>query len=750
MIELECQLWGGAANIVLPIDGNQRIPEMYRSILPGSQIDAVLGLDHDPEMSLAGQVNVSLPRDVSRSQLAVGLLPFRATEKPPPLEVVGLEDDDPWRGIYLACLGSLPEAISPELISSGNWLPDIGYSDFTDVRRVTATGSLRDLLNRTFPQERVTSPRQMSMTNLSYAATASTSIRSDRPVLPDPGFARYDAGPNVLVVSTPGSIEDVALLWNLRAAHGDFYATPIGIPFGELSTSSLRELTRAPGIARHGMSANTLYVTSCSVSTEELSDAIGDVHGVSVRPPADMLMFGSVLGWTRNEVVVWNDGTASFKSLDTAGHHEVLQRRNLNEMLIMQLDVAVEDAPLPLSDDYRVEPWNGSFYNGAHTTWSSIEREGTISSIQWPSRRLAADSLASIRDLRLSESAPGIAARILVERLGGLDSVYLLCHAPLLGLLESMAARQGFSWYKDRLRQAGVDAQPGDSVGLSIDELPEKSFHDFKRVLGNSEAAAKYWLAWAERSSIVIKGFPLQCPRCGAKQWVPVGNFSPPITCRGCAVDIEFPFGDRPTIDFKYRLTEQTRRVYEIDAMGHVLAARFFDLIFSFGSKSQLIGLHPGMSVFSTAGGDEIGEADLLMLTRRGEFIPIEVKRKATGLNQAELTKLGLLATALHSPWSGVIACQYFRDTGSALVPIATRNPDGTHLRMALTYDHLLQPHVMWGLGDDPFELQALDDDAIATREKEFVASLVRRAKDADTDWFTYSMLRRRQAPGTE
>jgi hypothetical protein len=497
------------------------------------------------------------------------------------------------------------------------------------------------------------------------------------------------------------------------------------------------------------MSATTLYVTSCSLSTDELSDALSGMNEVSVRPPADLLRFGSVLGWSRDDVLMWKDGQASFKSLDSARYREILDRRNINDLLIMQFDIAVEDSPLPLSDDYRVSPHNGAFYNGSHTRWSSLRHGDKISSIEWPSRELVANSLASIRDLKLSESAPGIASRILVEMLGGLGDVYLLCHAPLLGLPESMAARQGFNWYKDRLRQAGIETQPGDSVGWSIDELPEKSFHDFKRVLGNSDAATKYWLAWAERSSVIIKGFPLQCPRCGAKQWIPIGNFRPPVTCRGCAKAIEFPFGDRPTIDFKYRLSEQTRRVYEVDAMGHILVARFFESIFGLGPQSQLIGMHPGMSVFPTEGNTEIGEADLLMLTRWGDFIPIEVKRTAAGLTQSELAKLDSLATAMDSPWSGVAACQYARDTGDVLGPLTMRNADGTHLRLALTYDLLLEPHPVWALGDDPFAAKELNDEEIASRQKEFVASLITRAKESDTDWLAYSMLRRREKTET-
>ncbi|MGX5715505.1 hypothetical protein [Arthrobacter sp. MAHUQ-56] len=746
VIELECQLWGGAANVIVPLSSSGLFPEMYRAILPGSQIDDVHGADYDPEMSLAGKIDLNRPRDVSRSQLAAGLLPFRSAETTTPLEVVSLDADDPWRGIYLACLGKLPEKIDPEIVRSGNWLRDIDFSDFVEVRRMTTTGSLDDLLSRLRPTERVFTPRQLSMINLSYASTASRSIRSGRPVLPEPGFARYDAGPNVLVVCSPDSLDDLALLWNLRAAHGDFYATPIGIPSAEFSASIVQKLISSPGIAHHGFSATTLYVTSCSLSTNELSNALGGTCGVSVRSATDMLMFGSVLGWSRDDVLTWKDGRASFKSLDSGRYREILERRNINDLLIMQFDIAVEESPIPLSDDYRVDPHNGAFYNGAYTSWSSLRYGDKISSVEWPSRELTANSLASIRNLKLSESAPGIAARILVEMLGGLGDVYLLCHAPLLGLLESMAARQGFNWYKDRLRQAGIETHPGDSVGSSIDELPEKSFHDFKRVLGNSDAATKYWLAWAERSSVIIKGFPLQCPRCGAKQWIPIGSFTPPVTCRGCARAIDYPFGDRPTIDFKYRLSEQIRRVYEVDAMGHILVARFFESIFGFGSQSRLIGMHPGMSVFPVEGDTEIGEADLLMLTRWGEFIPIEVKRTAAGLTPSEVAKLDSLATAMRSPWSGVAACQYARETGDLYESLATRNPDGTHSRLALTYDILLQRHPVWALSDDPFAPKELTDEEIALREKDFVSSLITQAKESNIDWLAYSMLRRRRA----
>lgn len=748
IIQLECQIWGGAANVILPVTEDGSIPEMYRAILPGSQIDAVKGLGYDPEMSMSDAVDLNYSRETDRDQLAVGLLPYKPTQKQPLVEVANLSKNDPWYEIYLVCLGKLPERIDSDIVRAGSWRQDISFSDFVEIRNMPLTGSLEDLLSRMNPMTRTNPPRRLSMVQLSYAATASTAIRSGHPVLPERWYNRYDAGPNILVVCSPGSLDDLALLWNLRSAHGDFYAVPIGIPYAKFSTEAVQKIKSDPGLARNGISPNSLYITSCSVSTHDISECLGNLSGVSICSPDEMLSFGTVLGWSREDVLVWKDGHASFKPFDPALHREALFQRNLNRLLIMRSDIAVEDSPLPVSGDYRVESTNGIFYNGSYNSWFSPVEGERIRSVQWPSHSLIAQSLASARGLRFRESAPGIAARILVEKVGDLNDLGMLCHAPLLQLLESMAARQGFNWYKDRARREGHEPDLVESVGRSIDELPEKTFQDFKKVLGNSDKATKYWLAWAEKASIILKGFRIQCPECGARQWIPIKSFAPPIICRGCSKTIDFPFGDESVAKFQYRLSEQSRRVYEVDAIGHLLAARFFHWIFEAGSKGQLIGMHPGMSVSKTDGGNEIGEADLMMLTRMGEFIPIEVKRTAKGLNENEIRKLEILSGALKSPWNGVVVCQYVRDVDeTSLTSLVTRNRDGTYQRIVLTYDQLLDPHPIWALGGDPFAIRKLTDKEISEREKEFVTSLKRRAEEPDTDWQAYLMLHRHSRP---
>ena len=372
----------------------------------------------------------------------------------------------------------------------------------------------------------------------------------------------------------------------------------------------------------------------------------------------------------------------------------------------------------------------------------SIRSRTVVQEVEWPSMLLTARSIARRRGLDLSESEPGRACRVLLAGMEDLAYVSNLAHAPLLDLLEQMAARHGFGWYKERLRSNIEDANPITAVPSTTDDLPDKAFNEFKKALGHNERAARYWLLWAEKAGLIIKGLPLQCVMCRAKQWIPVSAFAPPIVCRGCGEPMSTPFGDRPTVNFTYRLSERLRRVYEQDAIGHLLVAHFFDSILGSGKSGRMVGLHLGMEVRNEDESTVIGESDVLMLTHRGEFIPTEVKRRSTGLTADEIRKLDALTTALAATWSGVAVCEYAGNARSDLTPFVLRHEvDGTYKRVVLTYDHLLNPRLIWAMGDDPFELVALTPDGISEREKSFVDGLVRLADDQPGSMFEYEML---------
>ena len=78
---------------------------------------------------------------------------------------------------------------------------------------------------------------------------------------------------------------------------------------------------------------------------------------------------------------------------------------------------------------------------------------------------------------------------------------------------------------------------------------------------------------------------------------------------------------------------------------------------------------------------------------------------------------------------------------------VVRREADGTYKRMGLTYDQLLEPMLIWSMGDDPFAFKQLTADEILKREQGFVDGLARRSIDEPESMFEYEMLRRRTPP---
>jgi hypothetical protein len=568
-------------------------------------------------------------------------------------------------------------------------------------------------------------------------------------VLPDPHFARHDAGPNVVVVCSPGNVEDYLLLWNLRAAHGDHRLLPIGIPVDQVTPEVIRELARHPHLARNGIPARSLYVTSSSIAVEDLAGLIGEQGPgrieIGVAGYEDMLTLGRPAGWTRDEALSWSAGVTSFVPLPYGSLSEIFEKPSFGDNTTMKVDIDVIDSPFPLGDGVRINAMNFEYYSGSASRMVSQQRYDAVE-ITWPSRLLMSEATAAAQDLHFSESEPGRAARVVLSGFDHIWEISNLAHRPLLDLLEDMASRQGFSWAKRQVREIGHQIDAAEGVAPTVDDLPEKSFHEFKRALGNSDAATRFWLLWAERAGLIVKGFRLLCSSCGAKQWIPVAAFSPPITCRGCAVTMATPFGDASTVNFTFRISERLRRVYEHDAMGNLLAVRYFQSIFRYAGGNQLIGAHPGMDVYKAGNDEREGEADALLFFRSGDFVPIEVKRSFGGANPAEVLRLKRLVNVLHAPWSAIAVCQYGHDAPVDFVGLEARRLDSPQFRLILSYDVLLDLDAHWSLGADPFQWDPLGLDQIKEREEKFVATLVNRFGDGRHDWLALDMLDRPSA----
>lgn len=343
----ECQMWGGANTPFVPASPDGSVGGSYAKILAGSAIDGMLGLDifglyHLPDARVSFPDNT----DAWGRQMAAALLKYRSQDQYRPLEIVELADDNPWLAIYTACLGGLPAAPGTALLEYARLNPNLAFEDFVHVKRLSVEGSLDDLVGR-MSNDDVMTPRQLSMVHLGYGSSGSTAIRDERQPLPEPDYARMDAGPNVVVICSPGNVHDIALLWNLRAAHGDHLVLPIGLPAEVASAQTISQLAMNPRIAHNGISRRLLYVTSASMGLDELKHLLTGVgEEVACADQERMLTLGAAAGQWREEVLVWHEGESSLIPVPDERHHEVLSLPGFGENTALAIDVSLP-TPIP-------------------------------------------------------------------------------------------------------------------------------------------------------------------------------------------------------------------------------------------------------------------------------------------------------------------------------------------------------------------------------------------------------------------
>lgn len=202
---------------------------------------------------------------------------------------------------------------------------------------------------------------------------------------------------------TPGSIDDIALLWNLRGAHGQGCAMPISVPADEISADVLREL-RQPGRAtRFGLGGGKCYLVSASVPIHDLKVLTGESPAVQVVTYDTVLTFGPAPGRLRSHVSAWRDGRTLLDPMSEADLDVLRESRTAIRAPQLVLDVNVDSQPLPADGTMRGKEFFGRFQAGAAQVTVSELREQQTVEVFWPSswtclrpsRRLAASTCTS-------------------------------------------------------------------------------------------------------------------------------------------------------------------------------------------------------------------------------------------------------------------------------------------------------------------------------------------------------------------
>ena len=557
------------------------------------------------------------------------------------------------------------------------------------------------------------SPRQLASVSLATGLGPDTSFLGDPPVLPSPNHERRAAGPNIIVAVSEDSSADLALLWNLRGAHGDRRAMPIGLPTGQVTHQALRILQQ-PGVAvMFGLDGGKCHLTSVSVPTNELARLASGTPTVVV-PYEKLLTFGPAPGRPHSQVGTFAAGAAYVEGITESDRDVLTVSSQMPFKPRLVLDVRVADAPLPADMTMRGQAFGPSFQAAAAQLPVNLDSLGSVQ-VQWPASWTSLAAVARTRGLQVSPSPSGQAAAALIGALGSVDAIRWLAHRPLIALLYRLAERSGMSWQKSQLNslrarlaeegrptdildEAETALSAAEHVVTPAGEGRALGFQDFRRAL-SSEKAATRWVKWAERHHLLVRGVDIACPHCQASSWLPMASMPPPVGCPGCGRSLDAPYGPRQ-VPFAYRIGEPLRRVLETDSLGHVLALHWFTQLF--GDRGGLIGSHPGVDFSIGEGKDRtgIGEADVLLLFKDGRLVPVEVKRTAVGVDAKALALLDRLTTAIEAPYDVIAVSQPARDCPD--LP-ASVHQSAARPRLLISDDQVLDRRPLWSVGSNPF-----------------------------------------------
>lgn len=707
-IESRCQLWGGAAHILIPADSTQRCP------VEGPWAD--LSAESDPDAIEGFGATGELPETAHPREWPVPLAPVissmgRARDNFLPLGVPVLSAADPWRVAYLGAVGSLPVAPSDFELSQFGFRSDFRYDELLPVAREEIVGSATDLLDRVQEGASVT-PVRLSLADLQ--PFAAERARPFGETFDETMVALPKLGPDFVVVYEPDSVVDLCLLWCLRASAAFRHGFPLAVPVTENVVDVVREWERAAAAAPRAVITHPcrgLVSATVSKSTlERLADELGEKW--AVVEVDDVLRAAPPPSRASTEVAVFEGGraaVATWSTLDTQrfgqGFRQTWGLRSRLRPLKRQLPPYRALAPRSaLADRYR----GGCFESRAGDS-------GTIVDMSWPNGWTVVQAFARDQGLQVRESAAGKAAAALARRMESLSSVSLLAHPEILPLLYRLAERAGMTWFRSRMNAllgslkateddrreiARIEAHLNQLAASSDDaETRTITFAEARRVIGTREQT-QHWLDWAEKTGVLVRGVTIACPLCGAMAWRTFGDLPPPLVCSGCAREIVQPFNAEQLV-FRYRTSEPMLRACAHDALGHLLVLQWMTELLESGlhEPAHLYGGHPGVSFIDSAG-REIGEADVLLLFRDGTSAIGEYKRSGAGLSPNELDKLDRLADATGASWTFVATHEMSINCPSIWRDCQRVRPD--RARIALSGDRL------FGHGFGPDSLDSL------------------------------------------
>ena len=742
VIEL-CTRWGGAFSpLVSVLDGTTELDNRTIKILLGSNIDGLETRGLLPE-KLGEKYS---DRWSGATQWLLRQLTYQ-TVRPIVQTCRNIEVDHPWYPAYLAVFGDIPDVPNPDANRLNDLRDDLSFKDFVDTNAVNAEPSLRDLVTRLRGQDRITAvnlTRLRMPTSMSAAYNKGPSSTSRFTWGQSPSASRY--GPNLVVLYAPGSVADLALVWNLRARFAHPAKLPLAVPFTESVRDDLAYLEQSPEAQHFFGFGHNLALTSFSVPPD-------DLRRLSERSPFDVVdpwdVAGEVYGGcvASTEMVHFVDGNATVACFSPTDS-EVLGQGYLgtSQATWLTLTTTIAGHRLPPSETMRRTRWGEPGY-----LFGKVVHVGELDkfrTVQHPSGLEILRALALDHGLEARPSTPGKAAENLMRAAD--SDLSMFAYPGVHAVIDKLTRRGHASLVKRRLNQflegsdVIADAEKYDILSARLDaalgapELDEVAYLNFNglrealQLQGKSTAA---WVDWAVSRRIILRGIEARCRKCKHAQWRPLGDAVPELECHGCGLIIEAPFGSQK-IDYQYRASEVLLRAVEHDVFSSILAIRHICRMLDRFRDGKIVGAYPGVELLEVGTKNVIAELDVVVLLTSGMWLVGECKARQRGLNAIELGKLWAAADRVGAPATFAATL----DSGNTCEDPwkMTSDPNG-RAHFALTAGHLFDlPTFPTVYGQELFgwrdSIVRLPPDAEITEEafvaKAFGDYLLRRSDD--------------------
>lgn len=733
-----CEIWGGACFHMHAVTRGQLA-------LPDGLLDDVtehgvtsIGRTHllaeTADTDTAGIATVD-PSVVGQS-LLLALLAAGDT-KDWTVSLARIDASNAWAIAYLAVIGDLQrDNFDPQWLHMNRLRTDLSWTDVINVEVDESPPGADDLLARLRTAGRL--PPSM----LSCGLLGVQQARRDSGIgggldypLPTPFHTRAMIGPNLVVVYEPGSVSDLALLWNLRAAHGLPRGLPLGVPATEDVAAVLSAWWNNQAMSYFGLGGDRgPRLISTSVDRARLEEFAAGTH-FEAADWRDFTQLSRRPGRAGRQLARFQDGSTRIPAWSPDDRTTLGDHLAQGDRPRLRFTVSLATRYLPPGKQIRDTHWTE---NGCRE-WGYQDRDpepDDFVDVRWPSGWRIIEGLLADRGLTAKKSAAGLVSATFLARMGSMHQLMMLQNSSILEELQRLGTARSMTWFRDRAREIATAAAnpegneaPLEAIERVLNEMtvrpseadqPDITIERFRAAFGGDRRAAARWIGWAEKRGLLVRGVSVACTTCGASSWRHLGEIAPPILCRGCGEAIGQPFPEGE-LKFRYRASEPLLRVIEHDALPHLLALRFFCGLWGtkFNDAGYLYGGYPGVDIYEAGSDARIGEADVLLVLSNGELVPGECKRRGTGLTEPELSKLERLSARLEAPWS-FVATPDWGENCPAIWPEGIRFAPNDSPRLALTAEHLLAPFVSWPMGTNIFEWNPRDQDARREDHKHF------------------------------